>query len=156
MVSLAKAIAWATSSLTGGSRAYSQSLVKNAVYNGTFPFGADTSFLDGVFNTIVTGAPGYRGWNNAAYQQKYPSNIGGKKVINDLFNGLNTMTLPPRGDNRWYGLALCVLGSIITAQAFTDGNKRMARYSYALMIVSGGVPFLAPTDRLGSQLGDMM
>lgn len=38
----------------------------------------------------------------------------------------------------------------MTSQAFTDGNKRVSRLAYGLILVHGGVPFVAPNDTLGA------
>lgn len=156
LINLDKAIAWATASLTGGKSSYVQTILEYTKFDGSFPLGPDTKLLDKAFTKLVQGAPAYRGWNNTASQQKYPSNIGGKKVLNDILSALALTTMPSRGDTRWYDLALYVFGSIIAVQAFTDGNKRMARFAYILMLMSGGVDMIAPTDRFGGELGNMM
>jgi hypothetical protein len=156
LINLDKAIAWATATLKGDKSSFVQTILEYAKFDGSFPLGSDTTLLDKAFKKLVLGAPAYRGWNDTASQQKYPSNIGGKKVLNDILVSLGVMTMPSRGDNLWYDLALYVLGSIITVQAFTDGNKRMARFAYILVLLSGGVDMLAPTDKFGSELGNML
>jgi prophage maintenance system killer protein len=46
-------------------------------------------------------------------------------------------------------------GSIMNAQPFPDGNKRVARTVYALMMLSGGIKFQAPSADVGRQLANM-
>ena len=156
LVNRAKALAWLTWGVQGSTAAFSQALTANATDDGSFPLGPNHTQLLAAWQSMVPIAPAYRGWNNAASQQKYPSNLGGLQVLDAAFAELSTRPMPPRGDNAWYDLALYVYGAVVTAQAFTDGNKRAGRLAYASMLLSGGVPMVAPNGRLGSRLGDML
>ena len=150
-----KALAWLKYGVHGDTTAFTRMLVRNAKFDGSFPLGANSTLLLQAWQALVPLAPAYRGWNNSAGMQKYPSNIGGMKVLSDILSDLSTTAMPARGDDKWYGLALYMLGSIITTQAFTDGNKRMSRYAYVLMLLSGGVSMVVPNATLGASLGDM-
>ena len=156
LVNQSKAISWATAGLVGDKTAFTQKIIRHTKFDGSFPLGANMMLLDQTFSYLVFPAPLYRGWNNTASQQKYPSNIGGKKILSDIIAELGREAMPHRGENQWYDLALYILGSIIAVQAITDGNKRMSRFAYALITLSGGVDFIAPTDKYGSELGNML
>lgn len=151
----ARGLAWLTKGVQGDTSAFSQVLLGLVKRDGSFPLGGSLAPLQAAWQRMVPLAPAYRGWNNAAGMQKYPSNVGGAKVLGDVLSDLSTSPMPAQGSDDWYELALYVMGSIITAQAFTDGNKRAARLAYVLMLLSGGVPMVVPNDRLGATLGDM-
>lgn len=153
---LDKAKAWLTHGVTGSTVAFHQELGRLKTSDGSFPLGADATVLTGAWQTLVPGAPVYRGWNDTATQQKYPSDTGGKKLLNEIMAGMAQTGMPARGQNAWYDLALYLYGSIMCAQPFTDGNKRACRLAYALILLSGGVPFIAPTARFGSEMADML
>jgi hypothetical protein len=156
LVNQAKGLAWLSHGVHGDTTAFTRMLMRHSKFDGTFPLGTDASLLMGAWQTLVPIAPAYRGWTNVAMQQKYPSNVGGVKVLDEIIGDLSTSAMPTAGDNRWYDLALYVLGSIVTTQAFTDGNKRMSRFAYVLMLLSGGVPIVVPNGTYGSSLGDML
>jgi hypothetical protein len=155
LVNQSKGLAWLTHGVQGNASAFKRLLLQSTKTDGTFPLGADSTFLFQAWRTLVPLAPAYRGWNSAAGMQKYPSNIGGTKVLDDVLADLFNEPMPAAGSNDWYGLALYLMGSIITVQAFTDGNKRMSRFAYTLMLLSGGVPMVVPNNLLGATLGDM-
>lgn len=150
-----KARAWLKHGVQGSTAAFDQMFTRYAKYDGTFPFGGNITILRTVWQALVPHAPAYRGWNSSAGMQKYPSNIGGTKVLNDVLSSMATSPMPAQGSNAWYDLALYLLGAVITSQAFTDGNKRMSRFVYVLMLLSGGVPIVVPNSTLGAELGDM-
>jgi hypothetical protein len=156
MINQSKGLAWLSHGVQGDTTAFTRMLLQHSKNDGSFPLGADSTLLATAWPALVPLAPAYRGWNNVASQQKYPSNIGGMKVLNDIIVDLSTSAMPAVGDTRWYDLALYVLGSVVTTQAFTDGNKRMSRFAYVLMLLSGGVPMVVPNSTLGSSLGDML
>jgi hypothetical protein len=155
LVDRSKGQAWLKHGVQGSTTAFDQMVSTYLKLDGTFPFGPDATILKTAWQAMVPQAPAYRGWNNTAAIQKYPSNIGGMKVLNDVIGDLSRTAMPPRGDNAWYGYALYLFAAIITTQAFTDGNKRAARFAYILMLLSGGVPMVVPNARLGATLGDM-
>lgn len=155
MITQSKGLAWLKHGVQGDASAFNRMILRNSKFDGSFPLGADASNLLTAWQALVPLAPAYRGWNAVATMQKYPTNIGGMKVLNDVLSDMSITPMPPRGDDQWYGLALYMLGSIITTQAFTDGNKRMARYAYVLTLISGGVDMVVPNGVLGATLGDM-
>jgi prophage maintenance system killer protein len=63
--------------------------------------------------------------------------------------------MPQKGDERWIDIALFYLGAIITVQAFADGNKRVARTAFAIVMVNGGVEFVAPNVKFENDLAQM-
>lgn len=151
----ARGLAWLTNGVQGDASAYSQVLLGLVKRDGSFPLGGTLAPLQAAWQRMVPLAPAYRGWNNAAGMQKYPSNVGGAKVLGDVLSDLSTSPMPAQGSDDWYERALYLFGAIITTQAFTDGNKRAARLAYVLMLLSGGVPMVVPNNRLGATLGDM-
>jgi hypothetical protein len=151
-----KALAWLTFGVKGDTAAYTANLLRMTKFDGNCPLGTTREPLFNAFQSLVPGAPAYRGWSNTATMQKYPSNLGGIKVLEEVLTDLAVTAMPTRGDARWYDLALYVFGSIMTVQAFTDGNKRMSRFAYVLMLLSGGVPMMVPNNVMGAQLGDML
>lgn len=52
------------------------------------------------------------------------------------------------GATEWDDLACFLFGSHVRAQAYSDGNKRLSRALYAITLLKGGRPFLAPGDTL--------
>jgi len=156
MLNTGKGLSWVTYSVKGDKSAFRDNLLRMARYDGSFPLGTNRNLLFAAYEKLVPHSPAYRGWNNTATQQKYPSNLGGTKILDEVLAELAAKTMPRQGNDRWYDLALYVFGSIMTVQAFTDGNKRMSRFAYVLVLLSGGVPILVPNNVFGSQLGDMM
>ena len=151
-----KAKDWLAWGVAGSTAAFTTTYGRLRRTDQRFPLGRNDQILRGAWKVLVPNAPAYRGWNNVASQQKYPSSIGGAKVLDDLLLEASGMAMPAAGDNRWYDLALYLYGSIMTAQPFTDGNKRACRLAYVLMLTSGGVAFKAPNAALGARLADMM
>lgn len=156
MVEHRKATAFLKSGVRGDASAYGRTFRAMLKTDGTFPLGSNETLLRNAWPALVPGAPNYRGWNSAATQQRYPSDTGGRHLLNRILADMSTTTMPTIGSDRWYDYALYVYGAIMTAQPFTDGNKRMCRLAYCLMLASGGVPFKAPNGALGGQLADMM
>lgn len=156
MTEQSKALSWLTNGVIGDTSAYAKNLLSLAVHDGSFPLGADDTILRSAWNELVPAAPTHRGWNMVTIQSPYPSNIGGTKLINDMLAGMNNRAMPAQGDDAWYDWALFVFGSMMAAQAFTDGNKRISRLAYALVLLSGEVPFIAPNAQFGGRLANMM
>lgn len=61
-------------------------------------------------------------------------------------------TYAPANANSWTALALYYLGAIIRAHGFADQNGRTGRALYALCLLWGGAPFVAPTAALEQTL----
>ena len=55
----------------------------------------------------------------------------------------------------FFELAAAYSYGLACNRPFTDGNKRVARLAYVLMMLSGGVPFRAPSSVMGEQLANM-
>jgi hypothetical protein len=51
---------------------------------------------------------------------------------------------PNDGVAQWDDLACFLFGAHVRAQAYSDGNKRVSRGLYAVTLLQGGRPFLAP------------
>lgn len=156
LVNRSKAIAWAVGNPGAGAdlrNVYAQAFDAFATGNGRFPLSSmDT--LNAIWRKLVTGAPHYRPVN-FMLPVKYPSSLAGGFILKNVIEDFKTTAQPAQGDNRWYDWALYFFAAIMTSQAFTDGNKRVSRLAYGLVLVEGGVDFIAPNGVLGPQLGDM-
>jgi hypothetical protein len=155
-VDWAKAEDFLTHGVIGSAAAFLSAFRTMRKMDGTWVLGRTPQALYAAWQTLAPGAPTFRGWNNAASMQKYPSNIGGMHLLNEILDEAAGRAMPAIGSTGWYDLALCTYGSIMTAQPFTDGNKRACRLAYALILTSGRVGFLAPNGTLGGRLADMM
>ncbi len=114
--------------------------------------GPDTRVLDDIYRKVVLNPPAYRAPN---VQTTYPSSIGGRYLLEWIFCQMANFPYPPVGDPLWDDLALFFLGAIVTVQAFTDGNKRVGRIAYAIVLLKGGRPFKAPSVTLENELYHM-
>lgn len=113
------------------------------------PLGYDTIIVEDIFRRVVKTDKPYRGPNP---EPKYPSSFGGKHLLEDIFKSTAAVRWPDRGNEHWDDFALFYLGSIVTVQAFVDGNKRVGKMAYALTLIKGGRPFRAPVPRLENEL----
>ncbi len=108
--------------------------------------------LDKIHCEIVLDAPRVRGPNpNTAY----PSSIGGRFLQNHVFKWTSRIIWPGPGEEIWRDVALFYLGSVMTVQGYTDGNKRMGRTAYALTLLKAELPFDAPNSALEAGLARM-
>jgi len=156
MINESKAIGWATG-YPGGigehrstcRRAFQAHTTRNA----RFPIHS-VPILNAIWRQLVSGAPVYRAVN-IMLPTKYPSSLAGAFITKNVIADFTTTPQPIQGDDLWYDWALYFFAAIMTSQGFTDGNKRVSRLAYALILIDGGVDFLAPNARLGAQLGDM-
>ena len=77
----------------------------------------------------------------------YPSTVGAGFLFDELFTMVTGQHVwPPFGDAHWDSIAAFYLGSIGTIQVFPDGNKRMSRFAYSVLLIKGTHAFKAPTD----------
>ena len=77
----------------------------------------------------------------------YPSTAGAGFLFDELFTIVTGQNVwPPFGDGHWDSIAAFYLGSIGTIQVFPDGNKRMSRFAYSVLLIKGTHAFKAPTD----------
>jgi hypothetical protein len=151
-VNRAKAIGWASGSRDLGIKSiYGQ--VINAYAGAGFPL-TGMSDLNAIWRRLVTAAPHYRAVNIMT-PTKYPSSLAGDFIVRARIADFRARAQPQAGAQEWYDWALYFFAVIMTSQAFTDGNKRVARTVYALTLLNGAVPFLAPNATLGARLGDM-
>jgi hypothetical protein len=155
-VDWAKAEDFLTHGVHGSAAAFLTAYRTMRKMDGSWPLGRNPNALYAAWQTLAPGAPGFRGWNNTAAMQKYPSNVGGMYLLNEILDEAGGRAAPASGATGWYDLALCTYGSIMTAQPFTDGNKRACRLAYALILTSGRVGFRAPNATFGGRLADMM
>ena len=143
-----KAKAW-VSKLSPESVKVVDSYAKTA---GGWPLGHDITILREINKWLAPDAPLFR---QVGASTLYPSSIGGSFLLKSIMEGFKSRTVPARGNAAWENWALYLFGAIMTSQGFTDGNKRVARAAYAIMMVSGGVQFRAMNDAYGASLGPM-
>jgi hypothetical protein len=150
-----EAIAWISGNLTGASVAGSPYRKAIEEY-GSADASAIPSLttLKTIWRLLVSDPPSYRSVN-ILQPTKYPSSEAGEWLLNDRIRDLSTVALPAVGDDQWYDWALYLFALIMTSQGFTDGNKRVARTAYAIVLRKGGVDFKAPSAALGGALADM-
>lgn len=152
-VSLHKAFRWITKSWRGpGANVVMSALTHAAVFKPGLALGHDLSLLDEIYEMVVQGAPAVRGPN---FMLNYPSSIGGRYLLEWILKHTPRVAWPARGDDMWKDYALFFLGSIVAVQGFTDGNKRMGRVAYSIVLIRAGVPFVAPTPKFENELFDM-
>lgn len=79
---------------------------------------------------------------------------GGGRALQDgmeiLSQGFPVM--PNSGAALWDDLACYLYGAHVRAQAYSDGNKRLSRAMYAVALLKGGRPFVAPRRSLYANL----
>lgn len=77
----------------------------------------------------------------------YPSTVGAGFLFEELFTTVNGQQVwPAFGDGHWDSIATFYLGSIGAIQVFPDGNKRMSRFAYSVLLIKGTHTFKAPSD----------
>lgn len=154
MTQTRKAAAFVQHGVDGGGQKFGEKLREMMKTDGSFPLGSNERLLMQTWPQLVNTHHRYRGWDGNV-GATYPSDAGGRAILNWILLDMTTTAMPARGSDRWYDLGLYVFGSIVASQPFLDGNKRMGRLCYALMLLSGGVPFRAFNNALGSQLAAM-
>lgn len=132
--------------------AYNDLLDTYVTKDGTLPLGKDDAIIKQIWGKIVRNAPLYR--MTSISGAPYPSSVGGDWLLKNRILGSTTGSLP-RGDAKWADWAMYYFGAIMNAQPFPDGNKRVARIVYALMMLSGGIKFQAPSAKVGAELAKM-
>ena len=111
--------------------------------------GRTPRLLDQVHAKVVPDAPRVRSPNAMT---AYPSSIGGRFLLELIFQWTSSAVWPAPGDDQWLDLALFYLGAVATVQGYPDGNKRAARMGYAITLLKGKRPFVAPSPGLESEL----
>lgn len=93
---------------------------------------------------------------NFEQEGKYPSGPSGEYLREQLFFFMRGIPKPSRqGDDGWRGIALFLLGALLQAHSFTDGNGRTARAAYAAALLQGGLAFAAPKWDFETKLSRM-
>jgi hypothetical protein len=77
---------------------------------------------------------------------RYPSTVGAGFLFEELFTSIAGKNEPPFGDANWENFATFFLASIGTIQVFPDGNKRMGKFAYSVLLIKGTHTFKAPTE----------
>jgi len=153
MQALAKGLAWLTHGVHGSTSAYQNAIFK---YKKTgFPLGADAQIVTKIWMDLVGNEAGVPKWRKPVMGSMYPSSIGGTHLLRKIFLTSAGTGWPAQGDLKWEDWAMYFFSAIMTIQAFPDGNKRISRTVYLLVMQSGGIPFKAPTDALGAKLANM-
>lgn len=148
---VAKAKAWLKAGVKDDTQAYDRVVQAYARKDGAWPFGTDETILRQIWNELVKDAPVYR----IVPDNKYPSDFAGMVLLREQMAKLGKQRMPPRGSPRWEDVALHLFGVIMSLQAFPDGNKRVARAAYAILMAGSGVDFRAPNKKLGGELAAM-
>lgn len=81
-----------------------------------------------------------------------PSSVTGQRLLELALGYAATV---PRDAAGWRGLAGFLLGAVLRAHGFVDGNGRTARAAYAIALLKGGVPFQAVTVRAENELSGL-
>src|SRR5882672_4545898 len=157
---LEKARQWVVRSMRGNSNSVLAMLAKYVYMNQPQGLGQDDTILRDIYRNVVVQSadkppPAWRGPVTMDNTVKYPSSIGGSFLLRWMLNMTGRGFLPQKGNERWVDIALFYLGAIITVQAFPDGNKRVARTAYAMLMVNGGVEFRAPSVAFENELAQM-
>jgi hypothetical protein len=152
---IAKAAGWVGRSMHGeGPRLAGELLTRHVL---TEPAGAalgrTPELLDRIHAQIVPDAPKARSPNPAT---AYPSSIGGRYLLELIFELTAGTEWPGRGDEHWIDVALFYLGAVTTVQGYPDGNKRIGRLAYAITLLKGSRPFVAPSLPLEADLIDAL
>ena len=149
-----KARAWLTRGLDGDAAAFERVFDKYATGSGGLFLGADDQILTAIWQQLVQKAPPHR---LPSLDTAYPSSFAGRTVLNQLLKTNSKVALPPVGRNPlvWQGYALYWFATIMSLQPFPDGNKRIARVVYAILLARAGIPFIAPSDAYGAELAAM-
>ena len=151
-VNLDKAVAWATKGVQGTTTAFVDAIRNNLKSDGKFPLGPNEHLTMSIWGKLVNNAPAYR---LPTLGSMYPSSFGGLHLLKWVLTKINEQTLPPLHDEAWVNWALFFFGTLMTAQPFPDGNKRISRVSYAIIMASAEIPFKAPTNKFGGKLAAM-
>jgi hypothetical protein len=115
--------------------------------------GRNLELLDQIHFEIAPEAPKSR---SPKINTAYPSSIGGRFLLEMIFKWTSMAFWPGAGDEQWLDVALFYLGAIATVQGYADANKRTARMAYAIILLKGGCPFVAPNPGLEGHLIRMM
>lgn len=149
-----KAKAWLKRGLEGDTSAFARVFDKYASGSGGLFLGANDQILTAIWQQLVQNAPPHR---LPSLDTPYPSSFAGRVLLNQLLKTNSKVPLPPCGRLPlvWQGHALYWFATIMSLQPFPDGNKRVARAVYAIIMARAGIPFIAPTNAYGAELAAM-
>lgn len=121
---------------------------------GVPALGPDDRMIKTIHQMIVS-QPYPVPFRNVNPNASYPSSMGGNVLLKRIFADTAAAAFPPAGNDLWYDWALFYMAAVVTVQGFVDANKRTGRMAYAVVLVKGGVPFLAPNIELQNTLFKM-
>lgn len=149
-----KARAWLKHGVVGDASAFDQVFTMHAQSGGGLFLGANDAVLTAIWKKLVKDAPAHR---LPSLDTPYPSSFAGKALLNQLLKSHSRVVLPPVGRYPpvWQGYALYWFAVIMSLQPFPDGNKRVARAVYAILMARAGIPFIAPSSAYGAELAGM-
>jgi hypothetical protein len=127
---------------------------KNQGHHGKMgaALGRTPAHLRKVHKKAVPNPPPFR-FNYLAGDVKYPSTVGANVLLEELFQlTAGTNDWPIFGDTHWESIAMFYLVTVVTIQAFSDGNKRAGHLAYAMVLIKGTHTFKAPTSAKESEL----
>jgi hypothetical protein len=154
---LEAAATWVCSTMHGDRAASLREVVAVLAENmpqstGKELLGPTPALLDGIHARIFPNAPSFRSANPAL---PYPSSVGGHYLLERIFQQTAEAVWPLPGNIWWLDVALFFMGAIGTVQGYSDGNKRAARLAYAIILLRGRHPFVAPTPEVEADLFQM-
>lgn len=154
---LEAAAAWICSTMHGDRDARLRVVVTVLAENMTQSTGKELlgptpALLDSIHARIFPNAPSFRSANPAL---PYPSSVGGRYLLERIFQVTAEAVWPLPGNIWWLDVALFFMGAIGTVQGYSDGNKRAARLAYAIILLRGRHPFVAPTPDVEADLFQM-
>ena len=148
---VARAKAWLKKGIKEETQPYDRVVQAYARTDGAWPFGTNEAVLRAIWRELVKDAPVYR----IVFENKYPSDFAGITLLRKEMATLGSQRMPAQGSPRWEDVALHLFGVIMSLQAFPDGNKRLARAAYAILMAGSGLDFRAPNKKFGSELAAM-
>lgn len=149
-----KALSWLKHGVRGSTAAYDD-LFKKLIKAGSGPFpGTDERTLVAIWDALVTDEPPYR---LPSPEALYPASFTGLHGLAHLLRTNGGAAMPPIGmnPNVWQSYALYWFAAVVSLQPFSNGNKRVARAVYAILMTRAGIPFVAPSNAYGTQLAGM-
>lgn len=149
-----KARAWLKRGVAGDASEFDRVFAKYVTGgSGLFP-GADDKIVTAIWKKLIKGAPAHR---LPSLDTPYPSSFAGMVLLGQLLKSHAKVQPPPIGrlPRVWQGHALYWLATIMSVQPFPDGNKRVARAVYAILMARADIPFVAPTNAYGAELAGM-
>jgi hypothetical protein len=117
--------------------------------------GRGSEWVKKIHKAVYHNPPPYR-FGYLAGNPGYPSSVGGAALLEYIFQQTSNMIWPNLGHDKWQDAALFYLGAIVAVQGFSDGNKRVARMAYSIVLIKGGHSFIAPTITYENELFNMV